>query len=233
MDNHLLETHKEGSDAFRANDYKTARACFNKLLEHGLKFADVHNMLGVIDYSNGDYASAVENLKKAIELNPSYTEARLNLSIVLNDTGEYPDAAKAFEQARAVAYPGAGKVDPFIKGRLANLHAQLGDLYHGMGLYDDAMKEYSVALALREDFPDVRTNLGVLYRDMGLHDQAIEEFRRVRQTHPHYNEATIQLGISHYGLDDKATAKELWGGVLRDNPDDAKAMMYYRLVKEE
>lgn len=233
MEKHLLDIYKQGSEAFRGNDYKTALECFTKILDKELNFADVHNMVGVINYANGDYEAAVENLNKAVELNPSYTEARLNLSIVLNDTGQYPGAAKAFAQAGDIAYSGEGRLDPFIKGRLANLHAQLGDLYHGMGLYDDSMKEYKVALELREDFPDVRTNLGVLYRDMGLHDQAIEEFNQVRKTHPHYNEATIQLGISHYGLEDKATAKELWGSVLLSDPGDAKANMYYRLVEEE
>jgi tetratricopeptide (TPR) repeat protein len=233
MDNQLLEIYKEGSEAFRANDYKAALECFGKMLDKGLEFADVYNMLGVISYTQDDFDSAVKHLNKALELNPNYTEARLNLSVVLNDTGAYPDAARAFDAARDASHISEGKVDPYVKGRLANLHAELGDLYHGMGLYDDAMKEYQVALKLRDEFPDVRTKLGVLYRDMGLHDVAIEEFNKVRQTHAHYTEATIQLGISYYGMGEKEMAKELWKGVLDEFPGDAKATMYYRLVAEE
>ena len=52
---------------------------------------------------------------------------------------------------------GAGKgsyLDPYVKARLANMHAELGNIYKDLGLYKEAADEYRSGLNMRPEFED-------------------------------------------------------------------------------
>ncbi|HSH70353.1 MAG TPA: tetratricopeptide repeat protein, partial [Deferrisomatales bacterium] len=197
MDTAMIELYHQGREAFEENRYEEARRYFNRLTESGCRFADVFNMLGAIAFSLGDYAGARAQFATAVELNPRYTEAHLNLAVTLNETGDYGSAAMAYEGAGQASTPAQGGIDPYVKGRLANLHADIGEIYHGLGLHEESVTEYSKALALGPLFPDLRVRLGILYRDMGEYQKALDEFGKVKQDHPDFPAAGVQLGITY------------------------------------
>ena len=60
-------------------------------------FADVHNMMGVIHHDRGRLEEARDAFRKALTINPKYTEAALNLSVTCNDLGEYEQALELIE----------------------------------------------------------------------------------------------------------------------------------------
>jgi tetratricopeptide (TPR) repeat protein len=233
METKSIDLYRRGRDAFNDGRYDEARKSLVQLLSEGDNFADALNMMGVICYEEDEYDEAKDYFRRALEVNPNYTEAGLNLAVAMNDTGEYPEGEAAFNLAYKTSGMKEGEVDPYIKGRLSNLHADLGEIYHGMGLFEDALREYGLAIKLRPAFPDIRTRLGVLYRDMGLHDKAVEEFLSVRSSHPDYNVAGVQLGITYYGREQIELAMAEWGEVLRRDPTDAKALMYVKLAEKE
>ncbi|RMG87112.1 MAG: tetratricopeptide repeat protein, partial [Candidatus Dadabacteria bacterium] len=202
MDSAIVELTHLGREAFADGRYDEAERYLRKLLGMGCRFADIFNMLGAIAFSKGDREGAVDLFREALDINPHYTEALLNLAVVLNELGRYDEAAEAFQKARRASRVDQGAVDPYVKGRLANLHADIAEIYHSLGMLAEAEAEYGKALNLGPTFPDLRTRVGVLYRDMGRYEEAIAEFERVKREHPHYTEAGIQLGITHYSRGD-------------------------------
>src|SRR5207248_278985 len=97
--------------------------------------ADVHHLLGLIYHQMGEFESALHALERAVEINPQYVEAVLNLAILCNDVGQYERAqqlyAQATEGARAGPRDALGDepLDSFSRGKISNLHAQVGDGY--------------------------------------------------------------------------------------------------------
>ena len=232
MNKPVFDLYQRGAEAFKARRYPEAREAFEQLLEMGSRFADVLNMLGVMAFERGDFQAAKIHFSEALEINPRYTEAGLNLAVTYNDLGQNDEASHTYEHLRKSSGAEEGQVDPYVKGKLANLHGELGEIYHGMGLYSDALQEYKMALKLSPEFPDIRTRLGMLYRDMGCHGDAISEFTQVRQSHPDYPLAALQLGITYFGEDKTREAMEQWRAVLEVEPGNAKALMYLRLAEQ-
>ena len=143
-------------------------------------------MLGVIYHHEGRLAEAEEMFRTALRLNPAYTEAALNLVVTCNDLGKYVEAKTIYEQAMAAVQSAPRELDPFVKGKIANMHAELGATYRAVGVFDEAVREYERALALCPTFADIRTELGKTLREMGELPTSIRELELVRAEQPRY-----------------------------------------------
>src|SRR5262245_27613022 len=90
------------------------------------RFADVYHMLAVILHDRGDLPGAERLLERAIEINPVYTEALITLSVVYNELGKYEAARRIFNRIHGNQQEG---LPDFVRGRLANMHADLAHAY--------------------------------------------------------------------------------------------------------
>jgi tetratricopeptide (TPR) repeat protein len=61
---------KQGIEHFKANDYESAIKAFSEAIKPGLKTAKYYNVRGQAYMRNGQYAEAVGDFEKAIELEP-------------------------------------------------------------------------------------------------------------------------------------------------------------------
>jgi tetratricopeptide (TPR) repeat protein/serine/threonine protein kinase len=61
---------QRGLAYYRLGDYARARRDFERSLDVNPNYADAYNGLGLVDYKEGDLASAIENYTSAIELAP-------------------------------------------------------------------------------------------------------------------------------------------------------------------
>lgn len=229
----LKELSAKGDDFFQKGDYVKAEETFLKVIAGGHRFADVYNKLGQISYSKGAFEKAARFFEKALELNPKYTEVSLSLSVTYNEMGQYDKAREVYGAAKGRAETEVKGIDPFVKGKLANLHFSTGEIYHEMGLIDEALSEYLKAAALRPDFVDVKVKIGIAYRDQGLTDKAIQQFKEARALNPNYIPAGINLGVTYYTLSKFKQAEEEWLDVLKKNPGNKTAEMYLRLLKKK
>src|SRR5215467_10921305 len=132
-------------------------------------------MLGVVYHSQGRFSDAEEAFETALRLNPRYTEAALNLSVTYNDRGKYDRAREVYTRAVSASASQPDALDQFARGKLANMHADLGAAYASFGRFDDAVREYLRALELCPEFADLRVRLGNVYCNMGVHNSAIAE----------------------------------------------------------
>src|SRR5919201_1801913 len=154
MDDAVRELVALGKDHFHRGDWSLAAGHLEQVLAHGAAFADVHHMLGVCYHQLGEFDSAQRAFERALSINPAYVEASLNLAILCNDLGQYDKAqrvyANALERARNGnrSKPGDAPLDPFASGKIANLHAAVGDAYFSARRSRDAAVEYRRALEL-------------------------------------------------------------------------------------
>ena len=225
------ETYLLASRHFEREKYLEAEELLEKLAQDAPFFADVFNKLGFIYHQRGAFGKAVGAFEKALELNPRYTEASLNLAVTYNNLGRYEDASAVFQEAAKMAQSGQGALDPFIKGKLANQHADLGEIYFDLGLYGDAIDEYLKAVGLGKSFADLHTKLAIAYREQEDYTQAFEQFQTALKSNDKYVPAYLHLGITHYKLGEIEKAIEAWQSALEADPNAKTVKVYLESIK--
>ncbi len=230
MDKGWQHNYDHGKKLFEEKKYDTALQYLEKVTGEKNNFADVYNMLGFIYYSGSRFEDAIRSFKRAIEINPNYTEAALNLSVVYNELGMFKESGEAYMHAKDTRIDPQSYLDPYVKGKLANMHAGIGMIYKDLGYYAQSVEEFRKALELRPEFVDLRTHLGAVYRDMKDYSSSVRELEEAVKTNPDYPAARIQLGLTFYTMGQHERAKTEWLKVLRHQPDNKMAQMYMNLL---
>jgi tetratricopeptide (TPR) repeat protein len=220
-----------GREHYRAGDYDDAERYLTEAVGQQVRFADVFNMLGVIHYSRERFGDAERCFETALKINPRYTEAALNLAVIYNDSGKYAQARAVYECALAYGEDAPRGIDPFARGKIANMHADLGAVYCASGLYAEAIGEFDKALELCPSFVDIRTRLGHVYREVGKPRAAIAEFERALREQPDFSPARVALGVTLYSLGRSAAAIAQWRQVLAADPQNQLAAVYLRMAE--
>ena len=100
-----------------------------------------------------------------------------------------------------------------------------GNAYGRKGDHDQAIKDYSQAIALQPDLAEAYYNRGVAYRLKGDHDQAIEDYSQAIALQPDLAEAYYKRGVAYGDKGDHDQAIEDYSQAIALQPDDAEA--YY------
>jgi len=223
-----------GKKYFNSKQYAKAEECLRKVFSINEKFADVANMLGVIHHIEGKFSQALDFFKRAIKINPKYTEALLNLTILLNDLGKYKEARALYAIVhQKEATPGSKQIEPVLKGKLSNMHADLGDIYRSVGLYSHAIEEYNKALHLNPNYYDIKIKLGETLRENGELNASLKELEDVIRKKANSHVARVQLGITLYSLGKKDKAVKEWNAVIKKDPKNDFAKMYLHLCESK
>src|SRR5574340_706908 len=182
MDDTLKQALALGRGYYLKKEYGLAEQYLTEVVEENQSFADVYNMLGVIYHDQGQYQKAQRAFEAALRLNPGYTDAALNLAVTYNDTGKYRQAQEIYQQALTRSGAAPGKLDRFVEGKLANMYADIGDVYLSSGLYP----------------VDIRARLAGAHRDQGERERAIAEYEEIVRQNPSYLPARLNLGLCLY-----------------------------------
>ncbi len=225
------EMYEQGKTCFDQGKFNDALKCFLELTrDNPDRFADVHNKVGIIYHQKGIFQNAITSFEQALRINPSYTEAAINLSIVYNELGKYDEAGNTFKMAVKTVSKTRKVKDPYVEGRLANEHARLGSQYYSLGRYKEAIAEFKKALKLRPWFADIITQLGIAYRNNGELETAIETFQKAIEINPKHLPAVINLGLTYYVMGFVDLALKEWKNALAVDPENRDAKVYISLV---
>jgi tetratricopeptide (TPR) repeat protein len=120
------------------------------------------------------------------------------LGVGLGEAGDPAGAVAVLRQAQR-RHPG----DFWVNHELASWLLRLRPAH-----FDDAVRFYSAALALRPESPAVQSNLGTALRGAGKLDDAVAAFRRAIELKPDFAEAHTNLGsaLVQQGKADEALA---------------------------
>lgn len=228
MDDRVKQALSLGREHYAKRELDKAEPYLRQVLEHGYRFADVLDMLGVIRHDRDDFDSARTLFEEALAINPGYTEAALNLAVTYNDLGRYDDARRVYELAQARGKASGGGLDPFVRGKIANLHAEVSQAYCDVGMTSEAMHELRKAIVLCPHFADLRTRLANLYRQQGDLPAARFELEEAIQHRPTFVPAHTALGVVLLQSGDPEGARSQWRRALEIDPQDKAAGMYLR-----
>ena len=219
-----------GRAAMARGNWAEAVGSLSEAADRFPRYADVRHWLGLSLHHSGRSEEALEQLGEAVALNPAFAEAHLNRGLVLNDLGRLDEAALHFERAAESERGRAGGLPRAARRRLAALHAELGDVYGGSGLLEEAAHEYARALALAPAFHDVRLRLARAHLDRGSTTLAASEFGKVIAASPGSVQARLGLGLVHLRRGDRERARAVWRECRELAPEDPVVEAYLASV---
>jgi tetratricopeptide (TPR) repeat protein len=221
-----------GRDAFERGRYEDSIRELEEAIALAPDFADLHNLLGLALGLTGERERAVASFQRALQVNPNYVEARMNLAIVYNDLGRYDEALREFRTERP-RDPDHGNLSADVRSYVAESHVLLGDTYRNLGLLADAVQEYRKALKVAPQFLDIKNKLGAVFGDMGLYEEAEAELVAALTQNPRYVDARATLGVVYYRSGRRHRAREEWTACLGVEPDHVRARAYMELLDRE
>lgn len=230
----LRELYEFGCELYDKKKYSEAKPVLQEVIKRNPRYADVLNKLGVIHHLQGELEEAAFCFERSITINPSYSEAILNLTITYNEMGKTDRAYDLVQRMNARNKPDADSgLDPFVSGKLANEHYKLGNIYMDLARYDDAIDQYRRALTLKPGLADIQTKLGMCLRELGHTDDAITELSRAKADNPYYGPARIQLGLTYYMQGSTGIAYEEWEEALRLLPKLKEAESFINMLRQK
>jgi tetratricopeptide (TPR) repeat protein len=149
---------------------------------------NIHNNLGIAYDSAGRYVEAIEELQKAISLDPEYIDAHNNLAVACTRMEMFEEAIKELHEAIRLN-PGH-----------AEAHSNLGNIYARLGRYEEAIAELHEAIRLNPSYACTHNNLGEIYVELGRYGDAIKEYEYALRLDPEFPEAYFGLGFAYYNL---------------------------------
>lgn len=233
MDEQTREWLKLGKEAYRKKEYAHAESFLEKVLAQDQSYADVHVMMGVILHDRGQLSRAEQMFLRALEINPRYVEAALLLAVSLNDQGRYQEGNEVFQRTTSASQVAPGQLDPISQGKVANMYAEIGEVYESGGLLEKAALEYQKALELGPGFVDIRLRLAQTLRDQGKHEESIRQLRRILHDRADFTPARVQLGVALYARGKKSEARQEWERALADDSGNKSCRMYLDLFQQK
>jgi tetratricopeptide (TPR) repeat protein len=116
-----------------------------------------------------DPLQAIEHYRRAIALRADFTDAWINLGVLLLEGQQYLEAVVVYEEATARC-PAS-----------ALLHFNLGVAREELKQYDEAVRAYGQAIRLDPNFADAHFNAGRLHELLGHKTAAIRHFSQYRR----------------------------------------------------
>jgi tetratricopeptide (TPR) repeat protein len=162
-----------------------AQIVVNQILQDG-DSAEARLLMGTTKFAEHDFAGALTDLKKALELNPNLPDLYAYYGMVLMVMGDVNGGKEAFRQELA------RNPNNFE----ANL--RLGALLRVDQNYEGALPYLQRALSLRPGDPAVRYQLASIDFAQGKEEQAREEFEDIAKAQPKFVEAHVELARIYY-----------------------------------
>ena len=237
--------------AFRRNeDYASALSIWkDTVAKNPLNARALTNLGNEYLDTAGDLDQAVDCYRKALDNNPAYAEAHLNLGRALDRAGRRREALAEFD--RAVFYrpesPEAhtqlgmallgfqGQVGPAISHfeQVARMRPGSADAHYNLGCAlameprrrAEAVSEFQAAVRLNPDFIAAHGNLGNAFAAIpGRLDDAVSEYEQVIRLAPDSAQAHLNLAMALLRLPGRqADAVAHLQAVLGLQPDNAQA----------
>lgn len=221
----------EAREYFIDGNYKMAEPILQQMLLQNTRNPEVYQMLATIYYDKGQFSKAIKTFKRALEIDPTYTDASVGLSIILNDLGKYDEGKQVFIDAQDQLEKKTGKNDPFIDEKLSSKHEELADLYFQYKRYNEALEQMLKAQKLSTRKSEITMRIAEVYVQLGQTERAIKDLRALIREYPHFIPARLKLGVIYYNSNNIAEATEQWENILMRDPQHPEALRYLKMAQ--
>lgn len=220
----------EAKEAFINGNYKVAEPMLNQLILQNSRNAEVYQMLATIYYDKGQFNKAIRTFKRALEIDPTYTDASVGLSIILNDLGRYDEGQQIFDEAQKLLERKSGKMDSYVEEKLASKHEELADIYFQYKFYKESLDQLFHAQKLTSRKAEITMRIAECYVKLDDADRAVRELKALIREYPHFIPARLKLGVIYYNMNNLAEATEQWENILIRDPQHPEALKYLKMA---
>jgi tetratricopeptide (TPR) repeat protein len=225
----LLDTAREH---FRDGNYRIAESLLQQLLLMDGKNPEVFHMMATIYYDQGKFNKAIKTFRRALEIDPTYTDASVGLSIILNDLGRYDEGKKVFVDAQEALQKKSTDADPYVQEKLATKHDELGEMYFQYKRYEEALEQYFKAVSLSSRKADLKMKIVECFLKKDDGARALKELKVLVQEFPQFAPARLKLGLVYYHSKKIVEAVEQWETILLRDPEHPVAIKYLQMAQE-
>ncbi len=211
--------------------YHEAENIIQQILPHNNEIPEVYQMLATIYYNKGQFNKAIKTFRKALELDPDYTDASVGLSIILNDLGRYNDAQKVFLDAQQRLDKRNQKNDSYINDRLAQKFEEIADLCFQTKRFAEAIENLDKAVNLSPQRKDLPLRIVDCLLKLGESDKAFKKLKNIIKDEPKNLQARNKLAVFLYNKNQVAEAVQEWEHILSTDPRHSEAKRYLRIAK--
>ncbi|MCO5142361.1 MAG: tetratricopeptide repeat protein [Oligoflexia bacterium] len=194
--------------------------------------AEIQYLIGTIYHRQNKFESAVDRFKRAIQIDPNFTDAAISLSIIYNDTGHYEEGKKVFQQAEIRAKKSSNSPSPsiLVLKDIAAKHIELGSLYRKLQRYDEAANEYLKASRIDTQNVEARILLAKAHGHRKQWKLAENELIHLVREFPNNISARVHLALVYYATGNTVDAQmELLEAKSKD-PSNEQVSMYLRMM---
>ncbi len=166
---------------------------------------------GIDKYAIEDYRGAIQDYSKAIEINPSNSEAYLNRGLPKHKLGDYRGAIQDYSKSIEIN-PSISK-GYFMRG----FAKQYLEDYRG------AIQDYDKAIEINPSNSDAYSNRGFAKKELGNYRGAIQDYSKVIEINPSNSEAYFMRGFAKQYLEDYRGAIQDYNKAIEINPSFIEA----------
>jgi tetratricopeptide (TPR) repeat protein len=215
------------------------------LYDHSLKVAGPSDVIycirGAAYGKLGNYAQAIEDSDRAIEIRPGYADAYKNRAVAYGELGNYRQAISDYDKAieinpkydyaynnRGVAYGKLGNYRRAIENydraieinpKHADAYFNRGVAYAELGKQRQAISDYDRAIEINPKYAGAYNGRGAVYDILGNNRQAIPDFDRAIDINPEYADAYYNRGVVYGKLGDHRQAISDYDRAIEINPE--------------
>jgi len=179
------------------------------LYDHSLKASPsdlIHYNRGTAYSILGNYARAISDYDRAIEITPNYASAYSNRGMAYSELGNQRQALSDFDRAI--------EIDP----EYAEAYINRGATYGKLGDQKHAISDYDRAIEINPEHADAYNNRGVAYDKLGDQRRAISDYDRAIEINPKYSLAYYNRGVTYSQLGNKRQAISDYDRAIEINP---------------
>jgi tetratricopeptide (TPR) repeat protein len=217
---------------FVAGNYKASEPILTQLLLHNSRSPEIYQMLATIFYERGQFNKAIKTFKRALEIDPAYTDASVGLSIILNDLGRYDEGKKIFEDAQLMLDRKSGKSDPYVDEKLASKHEEIADLYFQYKRFTESLEQLFKAQKLSTRKPEITMRIAECFIAINQPEKAIRDLKHLIKDYPQFIPARLKLGVIYYNGNMVSLAVEQWEQILARDPGHREALKYLKVARK-
>ena len=188
---------------------------------------NVRYLVGSLLFTMGQTEAALPYLETVAEAWPWHHASHYNLGQALARLGReaeaeaYLDRAETLRALQATITGQESQVRSFPEDPFA--HATLATALRQAGRYDEALRAYHVALALKPDETDFQNNVAILHLLRGDNDEAIRWFEGILAHDSTLVDVWMNLGVVYAKSGRTSEARRAWETALRQEPGRPQA----------
>ena len=221
------------------------------LLDLGQSSAELYSIIGAANIAKGMLDRGLENLLKALEIEPNSAEIHNNLSVTLKKIGRLQEAEthglKSLNLAPdfSPAYSNLGNVLIHLKRNKealahyikalelqpdsANSHNDVGRGFRALGNNEQSISYFKQAIVIAPRYAAAHNNLGSALNSLGRHEEAVASYSSAIAINPKIAVFYNNIGTSYHQLGNFTDAIASYSTAIQLDPNYALA---YRNLSE-